>query len=155
MPLTGYMKVPDINGESKRAGHEDEIEVFAVAWDIEAVSPASGRRRARTQAGPLVVHKHYDAASPYLALATQQGRIFDEVVVKLHKDRGAAHLDYLTITLQNVVISSYGFENDPCGEGCDQLTERVACEAETIGFRYIVQEEDHSAGDEHETEFDL
>jgi type VI secretion system secreted protein Hcp len=157
MPLTGYMKVPDIDGESTRVGHEDEIDIFAVSWDINAIaaSGSSRRRRARADAGPLVVHKYYDAASPYLALATHQGKVFDEVAVTLRKESGGVHLDYLTITLRNVVISSYAFENDPWDEGEEQLTERVECEAEKISFKYVVQEEDHSAGDEHETEIDL
>jgi type VI secretion system secreted protein Hcp len=35
--LTGYMKLPDIDGESKRAsGHEDEIDIHDVVWKVNA-----------------------------------------------------------------------------------------------------------------------
>ena len=32
MAFSGYIKVPDIDGESKQAGHEGEIDCWGVSW---------------------------------------------------------------------------------------------------------------------------
>jgi len=77
MPLTGYLKIGDIPGESQRVDHEEEIDVHDIAWNIEQTSSTSvgrGRRRARVETGPLVIKKYYDAASPYLAQSVSKGK---------------------------------------------------------------------------------
>ena len=101
MPLTGYMKIPDIDGESKFAGprgrdrhSRDRMGHFAQG-QARAAPGADGRRDGRWS-GRLVVHKFYDAASPYIALAAMQGKSFDEIVISIRKDSGEAHLDYLS-----------------------------------------------------------
>jgi len=60
-------------------------------------------------------------------------------------------LDYLVVTLTNVIVSSYEMSN-----GDDQqIRESVSLMAEEIKILYTVQADDHSAGDEHEIEYDL
>lgn len=155
MPITGYLKIDDIAGESKAAEHEDEIDVFDLGWQIErdiGSRIGRGRVRSRVVASPLVVSKYYDASSPYLALAVAQGRSFKEAVLSVRKDSGDAHLDYLTITMQNVLISGYemdGLEDMPV------IAETVELSFEAATVKYVVQAEDHSAGDTHEVEIDL
>ncbi|MEX5729112.1 type VI secretion system secreted protein Hcp [Rhodovulum iodosum] len=156
MPLTAYMKLPDIDGESKSADHEDEIDIYDVEWVLEQASHAqigSGRTRGRAQIHPIHVFKWYDASSPYIALACMQGKSFDEVIIMVRKDSGDAHLDYLQITLTNTAISHY----EVLGEYQDSksIHEKVGLACETIKLKYIVQAEDHSAGDEHEVEYDI
>ena len=104
MPLTAYMKIPDIAGESQRADHEDEIDIHDVQWVIEQASVAQvgrGRSQSRARVDALICAKYYDASSPYLALACMQAKSFDEIVLMVRKDSGEAHLDYLTITMTN------------------------------------------------------
>lgn len=155
--MTGYLKIEDIPGESRRAGHEGEIDIHDITWGIEQAARVGrgGRARARGEVDDLVCSKHYDASSPYLALAAAQGKSFDEVVVHVRKDSGEAHLDYLTITMENVVVSGYELlGTDPDG-GSQLLREEVALRAARIAITYVVLEDDHSAGDEHEVEIDL
>ena len=154
--LTGYMLVPDVPGESVRADHEDEIDVHSVDWTISQGSAAQvgkGRSQARAQVGAVNVMKFYDASSPYLALACMQGKSFDEIVISVRKDSGEAHLDYLVITLTNVTISSYDMVPTP--ENSLVIEERVGLTAEKVKILYTVQADDHSAGDEHEIEYDI
>jgi len=154
MPFNGYLKVPDIPGESVRADHEDEIDVFGVSWSVVQQTSASagkGRVQGRAHASAVTFEKFMDAASPYLTLACLQGKSFDEVVFSVRKDSGDAHLDYLVVTLTNVIVSSYEMSN-----GDDQqIRESVSLMAEEIKILYTVQADDHSAGDEHEIEYDL
>ena len=155
--MTGYLKIDDIPGESRRADHEDEIDVHDIIWGIEQAAQVGrgGRARARAEVDDLVCMKEYDAASPYLALAAAQGKVFDEAVVTVRRDSGDAHLDYLTITLTDVLVSEYELLGTDPDRGDGVLVEAVALRAEKVTIRYVVQEDDQSRGDEHEVEIDV
>ncbi|TCM86466.1 Hcp family type VI secretion system effector [Rhodovulum steppense] len=156
MTLNAYMKVPDIDGESKSADHEKEIDLYDLHWLMQQESHAqvgSGRTRGRAQINPLMVRKWYDASSPYLALACMQGKSFPEVVIMVRKDSGDAHLDYLQITLTNTTISKYEIVGEY--ENTKAISELVGLAAEKVKVKYIIQADDHSAGDEHEIEYDI
>ena len=158
MGLSGYLNIDGIDGESKRAEHEDEIDVHGVHWKVErATSSArgSGRTRSRAQVDSLTCYKTTDASSPYLALACLQGRSFKDVVLTLHKASGGAHLDYLIITMENVVVSGFEMLNDGSDADDQELTEQVALSFQKVTFKYTVQSDDHSAGAEHEIGFDI
>ncbi|CAN0586897.1 unnamed protein product, partial [Ectocarpus sp. 12 AP-2014] len=108
MALSGNILIPDIAGESRRADHEDEIDIMSIDWGMTQASnmqQGSGRTSSRATVNPIGISKIYDASSPYLSLACMQGKAFDEVVISFRQDSGEAHLDYLKITLTNVVIS--------------------------------------------------
>jgi len=157
MPLTGYMKIPDIAGESLRADHEDEIDIHDLMWSIEQAASAQvgkGRSRSRAQIGSIYARKYYDASSPYLALAAMQAKSFDEIVIYVRKDSGEAHLDYLEITLTNTIISKYEVLGVGANDG-QVMEESVGLAFEEVKIKYTVQADDHSAGDEHEIEYDL
>jgi len=158
--LSGFLKIPDIPGESTRDRHEDEIVVHRVGWSVaqgERAATGSGRRAGRPQVGPIVFDKWYDAASPYIALAAMQAKSFDEVVFSVRKDSGDAALDYLRITLSNVTISSYEMLNayNETDEPIRRIPERVAMIFEKIAVRYVETDRDQSAGAEHEIEYDV
>ncbi|MCG6898358.1 MAG: type VI secretion system tube protein Hcp [Thiocapsa sp.] len=156
MPLSAYMKVTDINGESKAAGHEDEIDLYDIQWLLEQEPRAmigSGRTRGRAQINPVYVYKWYDAASPYLAQACMKGKSIEEIVILVRKDSGDAHLDFLQITLTNSLISHYEVLGEY--EGTKAIHEKVGIAAQKLKVKYIIEAEDHSAGDEHEIEYDV
>lgn len=153
--MTGYMKVPGIDGESRRADHEDEIDILSIDWGMVQAATmqiGSGRTRSRATVNPISITKEYDASSPYIALACMQGKSFDEIVLSFRKDSGDTHLDYLTITLTNVVISSYNMSGTAMG---DAIQDSVGLSFESIKVLYTVQADDHSSGDEHEIEYDV
>lgn len=156
MPVTGFLDVPDVAGESLYSGHEAKIDIFGVHWDVEQSAAAQvGRIRGRARAvrGPVVVHKFCDASSPYLALATHSGKVFEEVVLTLRKESGGTHLDYLVITMERAVFSAYEFANESPDGDDSQLMERMEIDSAKMTFKYIVQSDDFSSGAEHEVAF--
>lgn len=159
MAFTGYLKIEGIDGESKRADHEGEIDCFGVSWSVAQSSSAatgSGRTRGRAKISDFTFMKWMDAASPYLALACMQGKAFEEIVFMARKDSGEAHLDYLEVTLKKCIITSYQMsQTSEEEEGNDMVKEAVNISFEGITYKYVVQADDHSAGDEHEVEYDL
>ena len=157
MPLSGYMQLPDIAGESIANGHEEEIDLHSISWKVaqkSAAKSARGRRSARSEVGAVRLNKFYDAASPYLALAAMQGRSFDEIVLSVRKDSGEEAFDYLKITLGNALITGYRMlpQDD---DDYSLIEEEVSISAETINILYTVQADDHTAGAEHEVEYDI
>lgn len=158
MPLTAYLKIGDIAGESQRVDHEDEIDIHDMTWNIEQGSAAQvgrGRSRARAQIDALLLKKFVDASSVYLALACMQGKSFPDMVLSLRKDSGEAHLDYLIITMENVTISKYEALGVGDKEDGQMVEELLGLVFENVTYKYVVQADDHSAGDEHEITYDI
>ncbi len=157
MPFTGYLEIDEIPGESRRADHEDQIEVFDLTWELarpSSTSARAGRARGGAVATAFEFSKFTDVSSPYLAKACADGRRFDEIIFRVHKDSGDAHLDYLTITLTNCSVSAFAFEG--AGDTTDShIKESIAITAQKVNILYVVQADDHSAGEEHEVEFDI
>lgn len=158
MPLTAYLKIDDIAGESHRAEHRDEIDIHDMKWKIEQGATARvgrGRSRSRARVDALHLSKFADASSVYLALACMQGKSFPDMTLSVRKDGGEAHLDYLTITMENVTVSKY--EMLGVGEEDDghRIEEVFALAFENVTYKYVVQADDHSAGDEHEITYDI
>lgn len=152
--LSGYLHIPDIPGESQRAEHEDEIDIFGLEWRVEvpAAEAGSTRTQSRAEIGALHVRKFLDASSPYLALSSMQGVTLPSLTLTLARDSGDTHLDYLTITLTNVRVVSYhvaGKQDDV------RPFEEVGFQFEKIHYRYVEQADDGAAGDEHEIEYDV
>lgn len=107
--LTGYLKIGDISGESKAADHEEEIDVYSISWGVaRPVDSESGSTRTRSAAKfeDLVLKKRLDKSTPKLMEACANGKSFDEIVLVVRKDSGDAHLDYLEITMNNVIVTS-------------------------------------------------
>lgn len=158
MGITGYLEIAEIPGESLRAEHEGQIDVHGAHWQIaqkSGTSMGSGLTQARAEVGSLTVHKWYDAASAYLAHSSMRGTSFPEMIFYARKDSGEAHLDYLTITMTNCIISGYEMENDGSDSDIQMISERVSIAFEKVKILYTVQAEDGSAGDEHEIEYDI
>ena len=87
MKIDGFLKVPDIPGPSERDGHEDEIEVHGVKFNMEAPhDPNSLSRRGRVALDMIVFTKYYDMASPYLKKA-----LFENTPLGRGHVLGAAH----------------------------------------------------------------
>lgn len=154
MPLTGYMKIPEIAGESTVAGHEDEIEIFDLDWVVER-DGATGVRtpaRGRAKIAPLTLRKWYDASSPYLALAVTNGRLFARIDVTLRKALADQDLDYLSLRLTNCRVGACRISGT---SESSMLAEEVEVSFESIEIRYRTSARDQSGGHvEHQAEID-
>lgn len=57
--------------------------------------------------------------------------------------------------MTNCVLTDYQMENSGSDDPLTDISEAVDISFEKIRIIYIVQADDHSAGDEHEIEFDV
>ena len=149
----GYLEIPGIPGESKVAQHEDKIEIYGLSWASKqkVLSAGSGRQRGGVNQSPIRITKKVDAATPYLMLANWQGKSFDRVELQLQQS-GASRDAYLTIKLENVIISSFASRYGDNSEGKYDYFE---LSFESIKVLYKEINSDGSTGDEHEVEYDI
>jgi type VI secretion system secreted protein Hcp len=141
MKIDGFLKVPDISGPSERDGHEEEIEIHGVEFDMVAPhDPNSLSRRGRVACGKFTVKKDYDKSSPYLKQALFQNKKLDEVVFSARRTIEEASSDYLVVTLTDASIVNYVMK--PSGDQPDLIEENVSFAYKKIKFVY---DKDHEA----------
>ena len=154
MPLTAYMKIPDIPGESQAVGHEDEIEVNGLYWDIEREHGGPGRPLGRVESGPLAVLKVVDKATPKLAEAVATGRAFDEIVLTVTRNGPAGPFDYYTMTMERCVLTAVELVNDGLQDPLELIRERAEIVYQRVTITYVVQGETGEAEGKVEVEID-
>jgi type VI secretion system secreted protein Hcp len=145
MKIDGFLKVPDIPGPSVRDGHEEEIEVHGMAFNMVAPhDPNSLSRRGRVALDVIEFTKHYDMASPFLKQACFQNKLLDEVVFSARRTIENETSDYLVITLSDASVVKYFVS--PSDDEPDLLEERVGFAYKVIKFNY---------DDKYEVEMDV
>jgi len=139
--IDGFLKVPDIPGPSERDGHEEEIEVYGVDFTMTAPhDPNSLSRRGRVSLGMLIVTKHYDKSSPYLAKALYDNTKLDEVVFTCRRTIEGETADYLVITMTDASVIAYNMHAS--SDEPDVIEDVVSFAYKTIKFVY---DDDHEA----------
>ncbi|MFK5634989.1 MULTISPECIES: Hcp family type VI secretion system effector [unclassified Ornithinimicrobium] len=140
MSIDGFVKIPDIPGESTRKGHEDEIEIHSMSFGMGAPYDRGGSTgRGRVDFDMVVVSKYYDRSSPPLkgALATNQR--LREVVLSVRRTVEGETRDYLVVTLDDVTVVKYDLA--PAQDRDDVLEERVGFAYRSVTFAYDGQYE--------------
>jgi type VI secretion system secreted protein Hcp len=140
MKIDGFLKVPDITGPSVRDGHEDEIEIHGVEFEMQApFDPNSLSRRGRVSLGMVNFIKHYDKSSPYLKKALFDNTLMDEVKFSARRTIEGETSDYLVITLKDASVTNYTMK--PSEEEPDLIEERVGFAYKNITFNYDDKDE--------------
>ncbi|WP_106797491.1 type VI secretion system tube protein TssD [Rhizobium sp. H4] len=140
MKIDGFLKVPDITGPSVRDGHEDEIEIHGVEFEMVApYDPNSLSRRGRVSLGMITFIKHYDKSSPYLKKALFDNTLLGEVKFSARRTIEGETSDYLVVTLKDASVTQYNMK--PSEEEPDLIEERVGFAYKNITFNYDDKDE--------------
>jgi type VI secretion system secreted protein Hcp len=140
MAIDTFLKLGSIKGESVVKGFEDQMQILSWGWGMTQTGTthsASGGGAGKVDVHDLQVTKYIDAASPNLALSCCKGTHYDTAVLTMRKAGGTA-LEYVTLTLTDVLVSSYS-----CAEsdGDDMLKDIVSL---NFGkFKYSYQPQDN------------
>jgi type VI secretion system secreted protein Hcp len=149
MAVDCFLKLegPDLKGEARAAGHEDEIEVRSWSWGLSqagAMHQAGSRGVGKASVQDLRLIKQVDAATPGLVQACLSGTQFQKAtLVCLRAGGDGRGIPYVTIVMQRVLITAL----DDAGGGEAPLENLSLNFAEVI-LRYTRQNADGSAGDE-------
>ena len=129
----------NIEGESKKKGHEKEIDILSWSWGVSNASGAgSGGGGGHGKANPhdLSFTHIFDKASPNLTKSCIKGTHIDELKLTARKS-GDGQQDYVTITLSTAFITGVSMG----GSGSADLIESVTCSFKKIKIEYKFQDE--------------
>ncbi|MGB2246051.1 MAG: Hcp family type VI secretion system effector [Alcanivorax sediminis] len=135
---TMYLDIPGIEGESQRAGHEDEIDILSWSWG------ASVDDHGNACIQDVAFTKNIDKSSADIIMAPITGQVFDTVTLSVRRDSGDAHLDYLVIAFKDVQVTSVSTGGSQGNLLVDSFTLRFA----TATYTYTRIGDDHSAGEQ-------
>ncbi len=135
-----YLKIDGIDGEAKDPNHMGWMEVDSFQFDaLRRASVGGASENAR--AGNVTFHeitltKRFDKASPKLAEALSNGKPFRNATIEVRK-AGEHPMEYLRITLENVLISSYQAGRPSSGDATP--TETLTLNFTKIEYAYTPQ----------------
>jgi type VI secretion system secreted protein Hcp len=150
----GFLDIDGIKGESLDKQHKDSIDIESFSFGVtQSATSTSGGGLSSGKATFSSFHfnKLYDKSSPPLFLAVASGKHIDKATFYLRRAGGDKPSDFLTIKLEDVLVSSYqqGGTKEP------PLLEGVSLDASKIDIEYTPQNPDGSAADPVRASYDL
>jgi type VI secretion system secreted protein Hcp len=104
------LKIDGIVGESKDVKHKDEIDVESWSWgETYQGSPRTGGGggAGKVSMQDVLFTTKLSKASPRLFLACASGEHFKTALLSASRGSGSKRVEYLKITLSDVIVSSY------------------------------------------------
>ena len=134
-----FLNLDGVKGESKDKAHTQEIDILSWAWGMSNSGSAhvgGGAGSGKVSVQDLSLTKYLDSSSAPLMLSCCNGEHFGSAVLTVRK-AGEKPLEYLTIKLQEVVITSV---TTGASGGDDRLTENVTLNFAKVKVEYLPQE---------------
>jgi type VI secretion system secreted protein Hcp len=105
-----FLKIDDVNGESRDAKHANEIDVLSWSWGETQAGAASrsvgGASASRVQFRDVSITAKMSKASPILFQACAKGMPYRQAVLTARK-AGKAQQDFYMMKFYDVVVTSY------------------------------------------------
>jgi type VI secretion system secreted protein Hcp len=105
-----FLNIDGIVGESKDVKHKDEIDVESWSWgETYQGSPRTGGGggAGKVSMQDVLFTTKLSKASPRLLLACASGEHFKTALLSASRGSGSKRVEYLKITLSDVIVSSY------------------------------------------------
>lgn len=138
------LEIDGIKGESKDSKHKDTIEVDSFSWGISnAGSHASNAGGGAGKASFQDIHftSSVGKASTNLALFCAMGKHIKKAVLYVRK-QGGNQQDYYTLTLEDLLVSSY--QSGDAAGGSSIPTDQFSLNYAKIKYEYKPQKQDGS-----------
>jgi type VI secretion system secreted protein Hcp len=141
MAVDLFLKIDGINGESRKKGHADEIDILS--FDFGAVqhgsfhTGGSGGGSGKAEISDIRIQKEVDKSSPLLFKACAQGKHIPNVLIYSQKaGDGSNPLTYYKIKMEDVIVSDI---HNSGAAGGDSITEAVTFNCAKVTFDYQAQ----------------
>ena len=154
MAVDMFMKIGDIQGESKDKKHSKEIDVLSWSWGMSNSGSAhtgGGGGSGKVNVQDLTFTKYVDSASPKLMLACCNGKHYDDALLTVRK-AGEKPVEYIKIKLTEVLVTSVTTGGSG---GEDRLTENVTLNFAKVHLDYTPQDDKGAAGTAIPMEWDI
>jgi len=145
MAVDMFIKIGDIDGESKDKKHGKEIDVLSWSWGMSNSGSAhagGGAGAGKVNVQDLTFSKWVDSSSPKLMLACCNGKHYDNALLTVRK-AGEKPVEYIKIKLTEVMITSVSTGGSG---GEDRLTENVTLNFGKVHYDYTPQDDKGAAG---------
>jgi type VI secretion system secreted protein Hcp len=138
MAVDMFIKVGNLEGESKDKTHAKSIDVLAWSWGMSNSGSAhigGGAGAGKVNVQDLSFTKYIDKSSPDLMLSCCNGKHHPEAKLTVRK-AGESPLEYLVITMTDVMITAVSTGGSG---GEDRLTENVTLNFAKVKVNYTEQ----------------
>ncbi|WP_116109194.1 Hcp family type VI secretion system effector [Lewinella sp. IMCC34191] len=148
--LSYTLDIPEIPGEVRRAGFEDQIEITSFSYGI-STEEETGRTSPTVTQGCFLLGKTTDRATPLLFEAVTKHTRFNEMTLTAYRTDARSSRIVITYQLTNVVVKKWetGAEN---GEGIQEVIGLVPAEVEITYYYY---NDDGSLSGEYSYSYDF
>ncbi len=146
MAVDIFLKFDTFDGDSQDKEHTDEVDVLDWRWggsQSGTMHIGTGGGAGKVDVQDMTILKYHDKATPNLWKILCNGKHEKEVKLTARKAGGDAPVEYLVITLKEVLVSSMatgGSSND------DLATETVTLNFAEFKMEYTPQDEKGAAG---------
>ncbi|CAA0123599.1 Protein hcp1 [BD1-7 clade bacterium] len=133
-----FIKIDGVKGESVDSKHKNEIDILGWSWGISqsgSMQSSSGGGAGRANVQDLSFTKYTDKSTALLVDASATGKHLKKATITVRK-AGEKPLEYLTVTLEDVMVSSVSLGG---AEGNELLTENVTLNFAKYTIDYIPQ----------------
>lgn len=155
MAVDMFLKFASIKGDSQVSGHEDEVEVLGWSWGAHqsgTMHRGKGGGAGKVSVNDMSITKYVDQATPNLWKLCCNGKHEDEAVLTIRKAGGDSPVEYLKITLEEVLVADMQTGGS---QGEEIITESITLNFAKFKLEYTPQEPDGSAGATVETGWDI
>lgn len=148
------LKLTKIEGESKKKGYENQIDIYDFKFGVsQAASSAEGLGggSAKSDCKDLVLTKLIDKSTPIIFLYSALGTPIPEAVMTVRK-AGGQSLDYLVVTLKDAIVTNVATGGTADDE---RVREEISLSYAKITIQYKAQNADGTAGATIQKAYDL
>jgi type VI secretion system secreted protein Hcp len=150
-----FLKIDGIKGECTLEKYKEQIEIYSFSLGFSQPTSAlrsseGGGTTARPYCADISFSKRSDISSSAICQSLWQGKTIKEVVLTLCRSDGSEMLEYMKITLNNVVISNYNISG-----GGDLPGETFSMNYSKIAFDYKKQKEEGGNAGSAAASYDL
>jgi type VI secretion system secreted protein Hcp len=148
------LELDGVKGESKDDAHKETIEI--ASWSLGASNPtsvgSSGMSAGKVSYSDLTVMISLEKASVELLSRVSTGKVIKKAVLYGRKAGDDKRQDYLTVTLEEVMVSSWQTSASD-GSGIPMLS--VSFSFSKITYQYCIQKPDQTLDSPLLTTYDL
>jgi type VI secretion system secreted protein Hcp len=149
-----FLKIDGVDAESADDKHKGEIDLTSFSWGQLQAGTAGhggGAGAGKVQKEDFRFVKRVDKSSPVLMIGCATGQHYKTAVLTARK-AGGGQQDYLKITMEDVLISSYN--TDGASESNVLPLEHVGLNFAKLEMSYKEQKPDGSLGGEVKQKYD-
>jgi type VI secretion system secreted protein Hcp len=146
MAVDMFLDLDGVKGESIDKKYKDKIDILGWQWGLANTGTfhqGSGGGAGKATFTDISISKYVDAASPNIMLFCANGKHFSKGKIVVRKAGGDSALEYLTVEMDSVLVTSY---NVGGGGGQERLVENVSLNFAKVKVEYATQTKDGGKG---------